>query len=193
MIFAGISHKSNQFKPFNSKSFSDIFGPEGGRIEDDNVIFAMQNGFKFLPVPDQKIFSFKIRESKSEFEIGKVGDVYSVIEGGSTKISDEIKKNLQKIFLNKRTIEEEAKDVINLLREHYSDTIGGAITFGWIDKKGRLIPVTYDVRGKNIDLNWSIKKIENRAIAIDPKGKEHDLVKNFFEDHTGDFSSMAEM
>lgn len=189
MIFAGVSKNPNLLKAFDADAFSEILGGGPGKIEDENLLFAMQTGFKALPCREQRIFSFEINSTKNIFGIGNVGGVYSFIFGGSTQIEPGIQKQIRKIFLDKRKIEDEAKDVINLLRGKYSDTIGGAINIGFIDQRGVLSFVGYEVdrKGKPNDVNWSTK-YNDKIIAVSPTGEEYDLVKGFHDPMPASFS-----
>ncbi len=186
MIFGGVSRDPKILKPFDGDRFTKIFGPEGGKVNDENLLFAMQTDFMALPIRDQKIFSYKIKiESGGSalFGLGSVGGVYSFLFGGSTKIETEIQQQIQRIFLDKRSIEDESRDVINLIRNKYSKTIGGAITIGVIDNRGRLIFVGYDLdrSGEEHQTNWSVRYGKS-IIGIGPDNKEVDLIAGFYDD-----------
>ena len=89
---------------------------------------------------------------------------------------------LVKYFLNKRDDIIEAKNVVNFLRNQFSDSIGGAVILGTIDKRKRLIYYGYDIdrSGKEHRTNWSMKLDNRGLIATDPGGKEYDLVDGFY-------------
>ncbi|HEV7702210.1 MAG TPA: hypothetical protein VGO63_02080 [Candidatus Paceibacterota bacterium] len=183
IIFGGVSTNPDLLKAFDNDAFTDIFGKEGGRVEDENLMFALQTNFKALPTREQKIFSYEISSPKGIFELSKIGGVYSFIYGGSTEIEPEIQKQVQRIFLDKRKIEEETKDVLNLLRSKYSDTIGGAINVGFIDSTGRLKFIGYELdrSGKEHPTNWSVQYKET-ITGISPTGEEVDLIAGFYDD-----------
>ena len=183
MIFGGVSKDPSILKAFDGDIFSKVFGSGGGRIDDENLIFAMQTGFRALPCREQKIFSYSISSPKNIFGIDKVGGVYSFIFGGSTSISTDIQDQVRRIFVDKRKKEDEARDVINLLRSKYSNTIGGAVTIGFIDAKGVLIFVGYDVdkKGNTSEANWSTLYEKGKIIGLSPEGKKVDLVAGFYD------------
>ncbi len=183
LIFGGVSKNPAILKPFDQEMFSEIFGPGGGRVDDENLLFAMQTGFVALPTREQKIFSYVINPSQNIFGVRKVGGVYSFLFAGSTIIEEDVQKEIRRIFLDKRSIEAEAKDVINLLRSKYSETIGGAITIGVIDSKGILRYLGYELNrsGETHETNWYIK-FGDKIIGTGPNGEEYDLVRGFFED-----------
>lgn len=190
MIFAGVSKNSELLKAFDEEAFSEVFGTEGGRVEDENLLFALQTGFVALPTREQKIFSYKIDSSSGVFELGKIGNVYSFLFGGSTSIEEGVQKQIRKIFLDKRDIKDEAKDVINLLRSKYSKTIGGAVTVGVIGQDGILKPVGYELdrSGKEHHTNWSIRYADNKILGISPTEEEIDLVEGFYKIGTSEAS-----
>ncbi len=109
MIFAGTSSDPNVLKTFEFDRLSYLIGPQAGKIEDPNLVEAINigelDGRGVIFVPDQKIFSFDIDENRSIFELSEVGKTYSIIDGGAHNLTEERKNELLKYFLNKRDIE----------------------------------------------------------------------------------------
>ncbi len=189
-IAAGCSNVEPSVKKFRWDNLSDTLGPEAGHIDDINAVHGIQYGF--INAPDQKIFSYTIDERNEKFGIDEVGEMYSVISGGSRTLSQQEKNNLLRYFLSKKEPEVEGKNIVNFLRNQFSDSIGGAVTLGYIDHRKRLIYFGYNVdgSGKLHHTNWSFR-IENlpqsiKFIATSPEGKEYDLIKGFY-DFPGDF------
>lgn len=180
IIFAGCSNAPNSVKRFKLENLNKALGPEAGYIDDAHVVQGIQLGF--VSVPDQKIFSYVIDDRANQFGIEEVGEMYSVICGGSKKLTEQEKHALLKHFLSKRAEEDEAKDIVNFLRRQFSDTIGGAITLGVIDYRKRLIYFGYDVAktGKYHHSNWSVKLDDKGLMATDPDGREHNLIDGFY-------------
>lgn len=189
-IGAGCSTLPVSVKPFKLENLHNALGPEAGHIEDANAVHGLQ--FGFVNVPDQKTFSYTIDDREGTFGLDEVGEMYSVISGGSKKLSSEEKSNLLRYFLSKKNPEAEGMDIVNFMRNQFSDSIGGAVTLGYIDYRKRLIYFGYDLdkSGKLHHTNWSFR-IENlpesfRFMATGPDGKEYDLIKGFY-DFPGDF------
>lgn len=196
IIFAGVSLGGAK-KIFSFKRLSEIVGPDAFRLEDANVVGAMQfasSKSDFAPlmnqqtgafVPDQRVFSFEIDEENSIFGVGKVGGTYSIVAGGSTIINNELEKKVLRHFLDKRDITKEGSDIVNFIRNNFSDTIGGAVVLGSIDVKGALTHIFYNIdrSGKVSDRNWSVEIDDNNIWAIDPLGKKIDLIQGFFNGH----------
>lgn len=190
IIGAGCSNANNSVKRFSMENLSNALGPEAGHIDDLNAVQGIQLGF--VNVPDQKTFSYTIDDRNGVFGLDEVGEMYSVISGGSQQLSLEEKSKLLRYFLSKRNPEAEGKSIVNYMRNQFSDTIGGAITLGYIDRLKRLIYFGYDIEksGKLHKTNWSFR-IEDKPnsfqfIAMSPDGKEYDLIKGFY-DFPGDF------
>ncbi|MFA5127246.1 MAG: hypothetical protein WC465_04610 [Patescibacteria group bacterium] len=193
MIFAGVS-LSGSIKIFSFKRLSDLIGPQAGHVEDPNIVGALQfasqdsdttplmNRENNYFVPDQKLFSFEIDEDRHKFGIGKIGGTYSVVAGGSTTIDENLENKILKYFLTKRDIKAEASDIINFIRSNFSDSIGGAVVLGYIDTRGILTNVSYQVdrSGEINDKNWSIEINGKDFIALDPESKRIDLLEYFF-------------
>jgi hypothetical protein len=180
IIFAGCSNAPRSVKRFRTDNLSAALGPEAGRLDDPRSVQGIQTGFVF--VPDQKIFSYVIDVANNQFGIEEVGEMYSLICGGSKKLTPQEKQLILKHFLSKRNLEDEGKDIINFLRKQFSDSIGGAVTFGFIDSKKYLIYVGYDIdrSEKMSQVDWSFTIKNDKFIARDPEGKEHDLVWGFY-------------
>ncbi len=183
IIFAGVSTNPKILKPFDKDAFHSAFGSEGGRVEDENLIFAMHTNFMALPTREQKIFSYKISTKRSIIELGEIGGVYSFIFGGSTNIDEDTKWKIRKIFLDKRPVEDEVRDILLLIKSKYSDTIGGAVTVGIITGDGILRFIGYETQNMNefSDKNWSVH-FEKKIIGIDSVGHEYDLIEGFYDD-----------
>ena len=49
LIFGGVSRNPKILKAFDMDTFNKIVGPSGFKIEDENLIFAMQTDFRALP------------------------------------------------------------------------------------------------------------------------------------------------
>ncbi len=197
IIFAGNSSKN--IKSFSFKRLSEIIGPEAGSLEDANIAGAMQfvsekndttplmniNTKSFLP--DQVVFSFEIDEMNHKFGIGKVGGTYSIVAGGSTLISKDLEDKILRYFLSRRDIKAEASDIINFIRNNFSDTIGGAVVLGTIGLDGGLHYVGYQLNrtGNLSDKNWSLEIDDKKFLAIDPHGEKIDLIDGFFKNFDG--------
>ncbi len=180
-IFAGCSNAPNSVKHFNLENLNNVLGPQAGHIDDINAVHGIQYGF--LPdIPDQKIFSYVIDERTNQFGIEEIGEMYSIICGGSKNLTKQEKYAILRHFLNKRDEKNESKDIINFLRNQFSDSIGGAVTLGVIDKQKRLIYYGYDIDRSNgiHHKNWSLKLDNRGLIATDPQGKEYNLVDGFY-------------
>ena len=191
IIVAGCSNLKNSVKRFNMQNLHNALGPEAGHIDDTNAVQGIQLGF--VNAPDQKIFSYIIDDRANLFGIEEIGDMYSVISGGSRVLTKEEKAKLLRYFLSKRNPEAEGMDIVNFIRNQFSDSIGGAVTLGYIDHRKRLIYFEYDINrsGKLHKTNWSFR-IDNlpdtfRFMATAPDGKECDLIKGFY-DFPGDFN-----
>jgi hypothetical protein len=180
MIFAGCSKIPNAVKRFRMDNLSDALGPEAGHIDDAHAVQGIQLGF--INAPDQKIFSYEIDADRSIFGPVEVGEMYSVMYGGSKKLEPEQRRLVLKHFLSRREIELEAKDIISFLRQQFSDTIGGAIALAYIDTKRRPIFMSYNIdrSGKLHHTNWSFMPKNDTYVGIDPGGKEHDLAWGFY-------------
>lgn len=178
MIFAGISLKTK--KLFNLKNLSKAIGNEAGHINDRFAVQGISSGF--VDVPDQKMFSFLIDERVGKFGIEEIGDMYSVITGGSADISEEEKRSMVKHFATYNTIEKESQEIIQYFRNNFSKTIGGAITLSYMENNDpgfHHAGYVIDRQNPNFHVsNWSLN-IENMH-ATDPEGKVHDLVKSFY-------------
>lgn len=182
IIFAGCSNVPNSVKRFNSENLSRAVGPQAGHFDDINAVRGLQHGF--IPdVPDQKIFSYVIDDRANQFGIEEIGEMYSVICGGSKKLTEQEKHVVLKRFLSKRNDESEGKDIVNFLRNQFSGSIGGAVTLGVIDRQKRLIYYSYDIdrRGKISPKNWSLKLDDRGLIATDPEGREYNLIEGFYK------------
>ncbi len=193
LIAAGCSNLENTVKRFNMENLHNALGPEAGHIDDPNAVQGIQLGF--VNAPDQKIFSYIIDDRASLFGIDEVGEMYSVISGGSRILTKEEKAKLLRYFLSKRNPEAEGMNMVNFIRNQFSDSIGGAVTLGYIDYRKRLIYFGYDINrsGKLHKTNWSLR-IENlpdstKFMATGPDGKEYDLIKGFY-DFPGDFKDI---
>ena len=88
---------------------------EAGHLDDAHAVHGIQ--FGFVNVPDQKIFSYVIDTKANIFELEKIGEMYSMIYGGSKKLNPDQERLLVKQFLSKRNIEHEGKDIVNFLRK----------------------------------------------------------------------------
>jgi|GEM_PF-2097319 len=193
IIFAGCSNVPNTLKKFRLDNLSDALGPEAGHLDDPIAVQGIQLGF--VSVPDQKIFSYIIDVESNKMEIEKIGEMYSLIYGGSKKLTDKEEQTVLKHFLSKRALKDEAKDIVNFLRSKFTDSIGGAVTLGYIDQRKRLIYVGYELdrTGKKHPTNWSFTikgTSQNQAIdpatgtgliATDPEGREYDIGKGFYD------------
>ena len=201
IIFAGNSLNGSN-KIANFKSLTRLIGKGGGKIEDPVIagglrfastepdIIPLYNPNSNTFIPEQKIFSFKIHEEKSIFGIDRIGDTYSIISGGSFTIDNYLETELLRYFLNKREIDKEANDIINFIRNKFSDTIGGAVILGYIKaSRGALNYLSYDIdrSGQINDKNWSVSFEDNSIFAIDPTNNKINLVQGFF-DKQGDNS-----
>lgn len=204
MIFAGVT-LDNSIKMIDFNRISEILGKQAGQISDPNIAGALQflshqrtsGKITMVPlmdretnlfVPGQLTFSFAIRERSSTFGIDRVGGALSIISGGSFSMDKDLEKQLLSYFLSKRDIEKEGIDIINFIRNKFSDTIGGAVIFGYIDKvKKALTHVSYEIdrSGGYNERNWSLKIDGKNFLAIDPKGQEIDLIQGFFNDSRG--------
>ena len=194
LIVAGCSNAKNSVKPFRLDNLDKVLGSEAGSIQDLHAVHGIQ--FGFANVPDQKVFSYKIDHRDGSFEIEEIGDMYSVISGGSRNLTPAEKAKLLRFFLTKRNSTDEGMDVVNFIRNQFSDTIGGAITLGEIDYQKRLIYFGYDLdkSGKLHHSNWSFR-IDNlpektRFVAIGPNGEEYDLIESFYG-FRGDYSDTS--
>lgn len=190
LIVAGCSNVTGSVKKFSLDNLQNVLGPEAGSLDDANAVHGIQYGF--VNVPDQKIFSYIIDERTGNFGIDEIGEMYSVISGGSRILTKEEKTKLLRYFLSKRSPEIEGKNVVNFLRNQFSDSIGGAVTLGQIDYRKSLTYFDYEIdrSGKHHHTNWSFR-IENlpetiKFIATGPDGKQYDLIKGFY-DFPGDF------
>ena len=188
MIFAGVSAR---VKTFDVERLSEIVGDGAGagKIEDVNIAESMKLGWnngvgRLVGVPHQSLFSFVISERDGKFGILEEANTFRLIDGGSYILDGEKRKEILKYFLNKREISQEGKDVVNYIRNLYNETIGGAITLGYIDKRGAMVNVEYGIdRSKSKSkTNWSLKIIGNTFLAIDPSGEEFDLAKGWYQD-----------
>jgi hypothetical protein len=184
IIIAGCSNSKNSVKRFSLENLNNTLGPQAGHIDDAHAVHGIQ--FGFIDVPDQKIFSYNIDDRDGSFGIDEIGEMYSVIVGGSKKLTKEEKSKLLKYFLNKRDLDIEGKDIIQFIRNNFSDSIGGAITAGYIDHRKRLVYFGYDIdkTGKTHQSNWSFRiedlPEQTRFMATSPNGEEHDLIENFY-------------
>ncbi|MEN9912939.1 MAG: hypothetical protein RLY66_347 [Candidatus Parcubacteria bacterium] len=192
IIFAGSSNISGFVKKFRLDNLSDALGPEAGHLDDPNAVQGIQLGF--VSVPDQKIFSYVIDVENNNIGIDEVGEMYSLIYGGSKKLTNEEKRLLLKHFLSKRTHQDEVRDIVNFLRSQFTDSIGGAITLGEIDYRKRLIYTGYKIDRSNkvhhTDWSFTVKVKSGNGlidistgtglIATDPEGKEYDLGQGFY-------------
>jgi len=190
IIVAGCSNVKDSKKIFNIEGLHDALGPEAGHIDDVNAVHGMQ--FGYVNVPDQKIFSYTIDERTQVFGLDEIGGMYSVISGGSKNLTSDEKMKLLRYFLSRRDPVKEGMDIINFIRNQFSDSIGGAVTLGYIDYRKRLIYFGYNIdkSGKSHHSNWSFR-IDNlpettKFIATGPDDSEYDLVKGFY-DFPGDF------
>lgn len=181
MIFAGCSNEPNSVKKFRLDNLSEALGQEAGHIDDAHAVQGMNLGF--VSVPDQKIFSYIIDINAGIFELEKVGEMYSMIYGGSKKLSEEQEKFLLKHFLSRRDLEHEGKDIVNFLRNQFTDSIGGAVTFGCIDHRKGMFYSGYELNrtGKFSHTNWSFAIEDEGPIATDPYGRKHNLIKSFYD------------
>ena len=184
LIIAGCSTSKNSVKPFSFENLSNALGPQAGHIDDAHAVHGIQ--FGFVNAPDQKIFSYNIDDRDGSFGIGEIGEMYSVITGGSKKLTEAEKQKLLKYFLSKRNPDSEGKDIVQFIRNNFSDSIGGAVTAGYIDHRKRLVYFGYDIgkTGKTHKSNWSFR-IENlpdqtRFMATGPNGEEYDLIESFY-------------
>jgi len=181
IIFAGCSNISDSVKKFRFDNLSDALGPEAGHLDDAHAVHGIQ--FGFVNIPDQKIFSYVIDTKANMFELEKVGEMYSMIYGGSKKLDPNQEKLLIRHFLSRRDIATEGKDIVNFLRNQFTDAIGGAVTLGCIDYKKSMFYSEYELdrSGKIHDTNWSFIIDDDGPTAIDPYDKRHNLFKPFYD------------
>ncbi len=192
LIVAGTGSK-NSVKPFNVSRFSDMMGPDAFRVEDEMLAQAIGNpaipGFAehttWLPIRDQLVFSFKINYNKSIFGEGEAGRMHSVICAGSRSLSEKEKLIMIRHFISRRDFSKEGMDIVNFLRKNFSESIGGAVMIGVIDKRGPLVYCNYELdrSGPRHHTNWSIAP-ENPFIAIDPDEKRIDLMQLHWDEES---------
>lgn len=193
IIFAGCSKLPNSVKKFSLDNLSDALGPEAGQLDDVHAVHGVE--FGFVNVPDQKLLSYAIDVDQSIFGPVVIGEMYSIMYGGSRKLRPDEDKFVLRHFLSRREIEPEAKDVINFLRNQFSDTIGGAVALAYIDHHQRPIFTTYEIArtGKMHHTNWSFHIKHGTYVGIGPDGTEYDLGRGFYDLPIADESGNLEL
>ena len=85
--------------------------------------------------------------------------------------------------MSKRDDESEGRDIVNYLRRQFSDTIGGAVVLGVIDRRKRLIYYTYQIdrSGSPHHTNWSVTLDDRGLVVTHPDYTEPQTKKHFVE------------
>lgn len=170
-IFGGVQRGALNRIDFGH--LSNLLGPEAGQINDINLVNAMPLKGVIPGVVYKSIFSVVV--GTRGVEVGELGPIYSVIANRSPEDNAKMLKELFPYFKDKRPILDEARDIINYIRNHYNEVVGGGVVLGYIDEKERLINVGYDIdrKGKISDKNWSLEGPELKL--VDPYGKKTEL------------------
>lgn len=195
-ILAGTAHDGT-LRTINFDNMSRILGASAGKIDDPILVQAMQMASKIgglekwggkIPVmkPRQEIFQVKINEDESLLEISDLFGSYSLITAGTKLLTPTESDGILRHFLDRRDIENEGRDLVNFMRNQFSDSIGGAVMLGTMNtdvQNGALTYVTYDIARnpeKPLPLNWSFKIDDQGMFAVDPQGNTVDLLKSHF-------------
>ena len=195
-ILAGTAYDGS-LRTINFDHISRLLGGSAGRIDDPVLVQAMQMASKIgglekwkgkVPVilPRQEIFQVKIDEERGLLEISDSHGSHSLITAGTKLLTDTEEDTILRHFLDSRDIEHEGKDLVNYIRNQFSDSIGGAVMLGTMKgdvRNGAMSYVTYDIDRdplKPLPRNWSFR-IDNTSIfAVDPYGVSIDLLTSHY-------------
>ncbi len=179
--------------------FSEIIGPSAGQVTDPVMVAALQmaskigglekwNGRVPVMLPRQAIFRVSIDENKNVFEVSDLLGKHQMMTAGTRLLTREEENKLLRFFLDKRAIEVEGKDLVNFMRNQFSDSIGGAVMLGYIDGREGVSPLRYvgyeldRSSGTNSDKNWSFRITDGKFIAVSPNNEEIDLLTSHYEE-----------
>jgi hypothetical protein len=195
-ILAGTSYDGS-LRTINFDHISRLLGGSAGHIDDPVLVQAMQMASRIgglekwkgkVPVilPRQEIFQVKIDEGRSLLDVSDLHGSYSLLTAGTKSLTPAEQDVILRHFLDNRDIENEGKDLVNFMRNQFSDSIGGAVMLGVMDanvKRGALTYVTYDIARdstKPLPLNWSFEIDAKSMYAVDPQGVSHDLLTSHY-------------